>query len=324
MSDTRLLLLATACALVLSVQCGVPITHQIDVHDASGSVSAEHSAASPDDTSACWLYRFRSLTWEDIKREGINWKDSFEHHWGITVFFLAVLGCGVILMFFGWWFGRFALLLVGILIGTSSSYFAINSVFNAIHWSNCIVLGVGTAVGGIIAAAVFLRVLNFGLFCVGAAVGVSCGYAFYGVLLVNFNTTVILGYDAILWVCVIFLGSLFGYLAVREETMFMIIGTSVLGAYTSGIAVDELFFGGGHFNLSNVQLECVFPHSAQRSENCPPGMDVWQDDFYILSLSTIAMALLAICVQRLLSARYAHSEPDDVYVQPQARRYYAV
>jgi len=322
MSDTRLLLLATACALVLSVQCGVPITHQIDVHDASDSVSAEHSTASPDDTSACWLYRFRTLTWEDIKKEGINWKDSFEHHWGITVFFLAVLACGVILMLFGWWFGRFALLLVGILIGTSFTFFAINSVFNAIHWSNCIVLGVGTAVGAIIAAAVFLRVLSLGLFCLGAAVGFAIGYAFYGIVLVEFKTTVILGYDAILWVIVIFLGSLAGYVAVREETMFMIIGTSVLGAYVSGVAVDELFFGGGHFNLSNAQMQCVL-HPAQRPKNCPPGMDVWSTDFYILCFSTMAVALLAICVQRLLSANYADSEPD-VYVQPQARRYYAV
>merc|ERR1711871_1586394 len=94
------------------------------------------------------------------------------------------------------------------------------------------------------------------------------------------------------------------------------------GAYVSGVAVDELFFGGGHFNLSNAQMQCVL-HPAQRPKNCPPGMDVWSTDFYILCFSTMAVALLAICVQRLLSANYADSEPD-VYVQPQARRYYAV
>ena len=51
---------------------------------------------------ACFLYRFRGLTLEQIKTQSINWEKSLESSVSSVIFGISLLGVSVAFMVFGW------------------------------------------------------------------------------------------------------------------------------------------------------------------------------------------------------------------------------
>lgn len=309
MSPVHALLAATAFALVLSVQ-GDPFSAplQTDATTTSESfLATDTGAPSQIGTDSCWLYRWRALTWDDIEHQAIDWKGALERSWGPTVI-SVILGCfSIVLMVVGWWLGKALLFLVGLVCGTGATFFVINAIFNWAMWTNCYVLGFGSLVGGILAGFLFWSILQLGLFCFGAAIGGVCGYWLYGIAFKSISTKVILGYDMIFWACVLILAILFGFLTLRNEDLFFIIGTAICGSFLFAIAFDQLAFGGGHLNLSKIQTECVLGQHSD-AHPCPDGMDDWSKKFYIVAFGSIALALVSMFVQHRLLAR--HRQPE--------------
>merc|ERR1711998_586707 len=130
MGARRALLVATAFALVLTVQSG-PFTPPTDDLVASdSSLAADTTAPSQVGTDDCWLYRWRALTWDDIENQAIDWKGALERSWGQATLSVLLMCFSIGLMFFGWWFGPTLLFLVGLACGTGATYFLINTIFN--------------------------------------------------------------------------------------------------------------------------------------------------------------------------------------------------
>jgi hypothetical protein len=250
------------------------------------------------------------MTVDDIKKQSIDWEKSLEASWGSTIFSVVLLCISVLLMFGGWWLGPMLMFLVGLVVGTASSYFLIDHIFNASGWSNCWVMGIGSIVGGLLVGFVLLRMIDLGIFCLGAALGGVLGYWFYGIVLQKVTTTVVLGYDALFWVCVIISALIFGLIAAKLERNLIILTTSVCGAFLFTLSVDQLFLGGGHFNLSQFQQD----HTKHTRDD---------DIFYVLAASWALLAVISMGLQRHLSDRHknrADGEVDVVYVQAEPRQ----
>jgi len=308
------LLIVATCGLLAITHAGMPIsetTSHTAAELASNQLAASDTTPSPVSNSSCWLYRWRGMTKDDLKKQAIDWEKSLESSWGSKLFSVVLLCSSVLLMFGGWWLGPLLMFIVGLACGAASTFFLIDHIFNFAGWSNCILLGVGSLIGGLIAGFALLRMVNFGLFCLGAALGGVTGYWFYGLVLQTVHTHVVLGYDLLFWVCVIVLAIVFGIVALKMERNLFIIATSVCGAFLFTLSIDQLFLGGGHFNLSQLQRQ----HTSD------------DDDgryFYCLTAGAIVLALLAMLAQKKLSNRHSSAEsdgmPDVVYVQPEPRR----
>ena len=118
------------------------------------------------------------------------------------------------------------------------------------------------------------------------------------------STTVVLGYDHLFWVCLIVLVIVLGVLALKMERDLFIVATSVCGAFVFTLSIDQLFLGGGHFNLSELQKAHTSEHNEGRL-------------FYCLTAGAIVLALVTMLVQKKLSDRYSKPGADVGYVQPQ-------
>lgn len=244
-----------------------------------------------------------------MKQQGIDWEQSLEASWGSTLFAIVLLCASVFLLVGGWWLGPLLMFLVGLAGGTAGTYFLIDHIFNATGWSNCWVMGLGSLVGGILVGLILMKMLDFSLFCLGAALGGVLGYWLYGVVLQNVHTTVILGYDALFWMCVIVAALVLGVVAIKMERDLVIIATAVCGSFLFTLSIDQLFLGGGHFNLSAFQMD----HTKNTQED---------KYFYYLAAASVILALASMFLQRRLSTHYrnrADGEVDVVYVQADRR-----
>lgn len=251
------------------------------------------------------------MTVDDLKKQSVDWEKSLEASWGSTLFSIVLLSASVFLMFGGWWLGPMLMFFVGLICGTAGTYFLIDKIFNAAGWSNCWVMGIGSLLGGLLAGVCLLRMLDLGIFCLGAALGGVLGYWVYGVTLQNVSTTVVAGYDALFWVCVVVAALVFGFVAAKMERNLIILTTGVCGAFLFTLSVDQLFLHGGHFNLSELQQDHTRNTDADHV-------------FYILAAVWVVLAVLSIAVQKRLSNHYrnrADGEADVVYVQAEPRHH---
>jgi hypothetical protein len=306
--------------LVASANEKIPVDSEDFSAEAHISARADTITPSMKPSTACWLYRWRGMTWDDVKEQSVNWEKSLEASWGSTLFSVVLLGCSIFLMLGGWWLGPKLMFFVGLACGTASTYFLIDHIFNAAGWSNCWVMGIGSLLGGILAGFALLRMFDLGLFCLGAALGGILGYWFYGVVLAqHVHTKVILGYDALFWVCVLVAALVVGIIALKMERNLIIATTAVGGAFLFTLSIDQLCLGGGHFNLSQLGQN----HSKGTTED---------KYFYGLAAASVVLSILSIFIQSRLAFHHrSHSdgEVDIVYVEqraPQRRRtaYFAV
>lgn len=296
------LLLGVYVAMSLSTTAGgVALAAPNHTHATNHTPAGNNST-----TVTCFLNRFRALSPEQAKSQGISLGHKLEHKlsFGSVSFSVTMMVFGGLMLVAGWKLFKLVLSLTGFGAGSIVSFFAVSAFFNTRpSLFNCWVLSIVPVVGGLVTAAIVRKALNLAFFLLGATVGVVFGFYAYTLGLNRYEVHSG-SVHWVYWACLAVPAVMCGTLSVKLESKILAFATSLVGSFAFVIGADFLILEPINPRFSSWISPSSFAHGGDGIDQNNVHLDVY-------TLGPIIAALVLTLLGTLLQLRLQRGKSDD-------------